>query len=98
MRRAAVFKRWKCFRDGETNVKGQNRLFLYPSEACGKQSAARFPRSGWSVVGSAPLAKGGTSKKRPSPHLRKVPTRSNKVSPRPFQTALVYARKKNVIR
>jgi hypothetical protein len=49
-----------------------------------------FSRSGWSVVRSASLAKGGTSKKRPSPHLHKVPTRSNKVSPRTFQTALVY--------
>jgi hypothetical protein len=28
-----------------------------------------FSRSGWSVVRSASLAKGGTSKKRPSPHL-----------------------------
>jgi hypothetical protein len=34
-RRAAVFKWWKRFRDGETNVKGQNRLFHYPPEACG---------------------------------------------------------------
>jgi hypothetical protein len=33
--------------------------------------------------------KGGTSKKRPSPHLHKVPTRSNKVCPRTLQTALV---------
>jgi hypothetical protein len=48
-----------------------------------------FSRSGWSVVRSTSLAKGGTSKKRPSPHLRKVPTRSNKVSPPTFQTALV---------
>jgi hypothetical protein len=48
-----------------------------------------FSRSGWSVVRSASLAKGGTSKKRPSPHLHKVPTRSNKVSPRTFETALV---------
>jgi hypothetical protein len=48
-----------------------------------------FSRSGWSVVRSAPLAKGDSSKKRPSPHLHKVPTRSNKVSPRTFQTALV---------
>jgi hypothetical protein len=47
-----------------------------------QRSAARFARSGWSVVRSASLAKGGTSKKRPSPHLHKVPTRSNKVSPR----------------
>jgi hypothetical protein len=28
MRRAAVFKWWKRFRDGETNVKGQNLLKL----------------------------------------------------------------------
>jgi hypothetical protein len=42
MRQAAVFKRWKRFRGGETNVKGQNRLFHYPPEACGKRSAARF--------------------------------------------------------
>jgi hypothetical protein len=37
-----------------------------------------FSRSGCSVVRSASLAKGGTSKKRPSPHLHKVPNRSNK--------------------
>jgi hypothetical protein len=50
-----------------------------------------FSRGGWSVVRSASLAKGGTSKKRPSPHIHKeVPTRSNKVSPRTFQTVLVY--------
>jgi hypothetical protein len=49
-----------------------------------------FSRSGWSVVSSASLAKGGTSKKRPStPHLHKVPTRSNKVNPQNFQTAHV---------
>jgi hypothetical protein len=48
-----------------------------------------YSRSGWSVVRSASLAKGGTSKKRPSPHLHEVPTRSNKVSPRTFQTAIV---------
>jgi hypothetical protein len=47
-----------------------------------------FLRNGWSVVRSASLAKGGTSKKRPSPHLHKFPTRSNKVSPRIFHTAL----------
>jgi hypothetical protein len=41
-------------------------------------------------VRSASLAKGGTSRKRPSPHLHKVPTRSNKVSTRTFQMALVY--------
>jgi hypothetical protein len=49
-----------------------------------------FSRSGWSVVRSAPLATGGTSKSRPSPHLHKVPTRSNKVRPRTLQTALVH--------
>jgi hypothetical protein len=42
-----------------------------------------------SVVRSASLANGGTSKKRPSPHLHQVPTRNNKVSPRTLQTALV---------
>jgi hypothetical protein len=35
-------------------------------------------------------AKGGTSKKRPSSHLHEVPTRSNKVSPRTFQTSVVF--------
>jgi hypothetical protein len=38
---------------------------------------------------SASLAKGGTSRKRPSVHLHKVPTQSNKVSPQTLQTALV---------
>jgi hypothetical protein len=42
MRRAAVFKWWNRFRDGETKVKSQNRLFHYPPEACGKRSVARF--------------------------------------------------------
>jgi hypothetical protein len=50
-----------------------------------------FSRSGWSVVRSASLAKGGTSKKRPSSKLHRVPTWSNNVSPRTFQTALVVA-------
>jgi hypothetical protein len=48
-----------------------------------------FSRRGWSVVRSASLAEGGTSKKRPSPHLHKISTRSNKVSPRTLQTAFV---------
>jgi hypothetical protein len=39
MRRVSVFKWRKRFRDGETNVKGQNLLFHYPSEACGKRSS-----------------------------------------------------------
>jgi hypothetical protein len=46
-------------------------------------------RSGWSVVRSASIAKSGTSKNRPSPHLHKVQTRGNKVSPRTLQMALV---------
>jgi hypothetical protein len=46
MRRAAVFKWWKRFRDGETNVKGQNRQFHYPAEASGKRPAARFREVG----------------------------------------------------
>jgi rRNA maturation protein Nop10 len=54
-----------------------------------KTVCSTFSRNGWSVVRSASLAKGGTSKKRPSPHLHEVPTRSNKVSPQTFQTALV---------
>jgi hypothetical protein len=36
-----------------------------------------FLRSGWGVVRNASLAKGGTSKRRPSPHLHKLPTLSN---------------------
>jgi hypothetical protein len=46
MRRAAVFKWWMRCRDRETNVKGQNRLFHYPLEACGKRSAACFREVG----------------------------------------------------
>jgi hypothetical protein len=49
-----------------------------------------FPKSGWSVVRSPSLVEGGTSKNRPSPHLHEVPNRSNKVSPRTLQTALVH--------
>jgi hypothetical protein len=48
-----------------------------------------FSRSGWSVIRSASLAKEYTSKNRPSPHLHKVLTQSNKVSPRTLQKALV---------
>jgi hypothetical protein len=49
-----------------------------------------FSRTGWSFVRSTSFAKGGTSNKRPSPHLHKVPTRGNKVSPRTFQTVLIF--------
>jgi hypothetical protein len=64
--------------------RGQNRLFHYPPEACGKRSAARFRE-----VGGALKEVHRLPKKRPSPHLHKVPTRSNKVSPRTLKTALV---------
>jgi hypothetical protein len=49
-----------------------------------------FSRGGWSVVRSASLAKEGTSEKTRSPHLHKVPIRSNKGIPRTFQTTLAY--------
>jgi hypothetical protein len=49
-----------------------------------------FSRSGWSVVRSVSLAKGGTSKKRPSPHLHKIPIPNTKVSPRTLQTTFVH--------
>jgi hypothetical protein len=55
-----------------------------------------FSRSGWSVVRNASLAKGGTSKNRPSPHQHKVPTRSNKASPRTLLTALIYEEQRSV--
>jgi hypothetical protein len=58
-------------------------------ELRGKKFRSTFSGSGWSVVRSASLAKGCISKKRPSPHLHKVPTRINQVSPRTFHTALV---------
>jgi hypothetical protein len=48
-----------------------------------------FLRSRWSSIRSALLAKGGTLKTRPSPHLYKILTWSNKVSPQTFKTALV---------
>jgi hypothetical protein len=48
---------------------------------------SKFSISGWSVVRSVSLAKGGTSKKRPSSYLHKVPTR---MSVRTFQTDLVH--------
>jgi hypothetical protein len=62
-----------------------------PRQEISKRSTVcgTFSRSGWSVVRSVSLAKGGTSKKRPSPHPHKVPTRSKKVNPRTLQTGLV---------
>jgi hypothetical protein len=83
MRRAADFKWWKRFRDGETKVKNE------PCSGLRQTVCKTFSRSGWRIVRSALLAKGGTSKKRPSSNLHKIPIPSNKVSPRNFQTALV---------
>jgi hypothetical protein len=61
-----------------------NRTTLTLRQGC----SAILKRVG-NAVRSTSLAKGGTSKKRPSPHLHKVPTRSNKVSPRTLRTVLV---------
>jgi hypothetical protein len=69
-------------------------LFHYPPrQEISKWSAlsSTFSRNGWNVIRSASLAKGGTSKKRPLPHLHKVPTRNNKLSPRTFQTVFVHS-------
>jgi hypothetical protein len=57
-------------------------LLRHPKKGPFKTTVTPFSRSGWSVVKSVSLVKRGTSKKRPSPHLHKVSTRSNKVSPR----------------
>jgi hypothetical protein len=46
--------------------KGAPRQISKRSTMC-----STFSRSGWSVIRSASLAKGGTSKKEPSPHLHK---------------------------
>jgi hypothetical protein len=71
------------------NADAPPRLLRHPKKGSFKTTVTPFSRSGWSVVRSASLAKGGASKKRQSPHLHEVPTRSNKVSPRTLQTALI---------
>jgi hypothetical protein len=55
-----------------------------PRQEISKWSTAcsTFSRSGWSLVRYASLAKGGASKRRPSSHLHKVPTRSSNANPR----------------
>jgi hypothetical protein len=73
------------------NADAPLRLLRHPKKDSFKTTVTPFTRSGWSVVRSASLAKGGTSKRRPSPHLHKVPTRSNKVSLRTLQTVLACA-------
>jgi hypothetical protein len=69
-----------------------NHKKVVPRQKISKWSTvySTFSRSGWSVVRSASLSKGGTSKKRPSPHLHKVPTRSNKMSPRTLKRPSYY--------
>jgi hypothetical protein len=66
------------------------RLLRHHKNSSFKTTVSPFSRSRWSVVRSASRATGGTSKKRPSPHLHKVQTLSNKASPRTLQTALPY--------
>jgi hypothetical protein len=66
------------------------RLLRHPKNGYFKTTVTPFSRSGWNVLRSASLAKEGTSKKRPSPHLHKVPTRSDTVSPWTLQTVLLY--------
>jgi hypothetical protein len=96
VRRAAGLKWWKRFWNGETNVEDEPRsgrpsTAPVPLSSWSLRQTVRstFSRSGWSVVRSASLAKGRTSKKRPSPRFHEVPTRSNKASPRTFETALL---------
>jgi hypothetical protein len=92
--------RWNPIRTSAIQSRSRPVRFLGPSnheKGAPRQEISKWStvcstlsRSGWSVVGSASLAKGGTSKKRPSPHLDKVLTRSNKVCPWTLQTALVF--------
>jgi hypothetical protein len=72
------------------NADAPLKLLRHPKNGSFKTTVTPFSRNGWSVVRSASLVKGGTSKKRPSPHLHKVPTRSSKVSPQTLQTAIVF--------
>jgi hypothetical protein len=84
--------RWNPIRTSAIQSRSRPMRFLgfsnhekgAPGQEISKWSTvcSTFSRSGWSVVRSASFAKGGTSKKRPSPHLNKVPTRSNKMNPR----------------
>jgi hypothetical protein len=90
MRRAAVFKWWKLFRRNFEVIKRSKPPVPLSSWSLRRTVCSTFSRSWWSVVRSVSLAKGGTSKKRPSPHLHKITTRSNKVSPRNSQTSFVY--------
>jgi hypothetical protein len=66
------------------NADAPLRLLRRPKKGTFKRTVTPFSRIGWGVV-IASFAEGGTSKKRPSPHLHKIPTRSNKVSPQTLQ-------------
>jgi hypothetical protein len=80
--------RWNTIRIFSIRSRNRSMRFLgfsnhekrAPRQEISKWSTvcSTFSRSGCSVVRSASLAKGSTSKKRPSPHLHKVPTLSNK--------------------
>jgi hypothetical protein len=74
---SGLFQPWKGSSEGRNFevINGLQHVFEKSVECCK----------------SASLAKGGTTKKRPSPHLHKVQTRSYQVSPRTSQTALVYS-------
>jgi hypothetical protein len=71
------------------NADAPLRLLRHPKKGSFKTTVTPFSGREWSVVRSASLTMGGTSEKRPSSHLQEVPTRSNKVSPRTLQMALV---------
>jgi hypothetical protein len=58
------------------NADAPLRLLRHPKKGLFKTTVTPISRSGRSVVRSASLAKGGTSKERPSPHLHKVPSDS----------------------
>jgi hypothetical protein len=81
--------RFLGFSNHKRELGGQNRLFHNPPEALRQTVCITFWRSEWSVLRSASFAKGGTSKKRPLPHLHKVQTLSHKVSSWTLQTLLV---------
>jgi len=72
-----------CFSNHEKGALRQELLKL-------SMVYSMFLRSGWSVVRSLSLANGGTSEKRMSLYLHEVLTWSKKVSPRTFQTALIF--------
>jgi hypothetical protein len=59
------------------NADAPLRLLRHPKKSSFKTTETPFSRNRWSVVKSASLPKGDTSKKRQSPHLHEIPTRSN---------------------